>query len=420
MKIHKIKGFADLFVPESSTFTFMENKARSIFSSYGFTELRTPILEYTELFKRSIGEETDVVHKEMYTFSDEKGRSYSLRPEATAGVMRAFIENSIFNKESVSKLFTTGPMFRHERPQKGRFRQFHQINCECLGADSPFCDAELICMLMFFLNNIGIKNTQLQINSLGCPKCRPVFIDNLKQYLKQVSQEDLCSDCQRRMETNPLRVFDCKQEKCKEIVKSAPQISAFLCQDCKEHFDVVLELLQQQNVPYILNPLLVRGLDYYCRTTFEVVSGEIGAQSAIAGGGRYDGLVAMLGGPEIPGIGFACGLERLALLLPEQTQQGLDFYLLALCPEAQKPGFSLAEELRGLGYHGLMNYTLAGFKSSMRQANKSGAKYCLILGSDELARAEIGLKNMQDGTQEQVKLADVVPFFQQHIAATGN
>ena len=408
MKINKIKGFSDLFTPDSTTFTFIENKARAIFANYGFTELRTPILEYTDLFKRSIGEETDVVHKEMYTFSDEKGRSYSLRPEATAGVMRAYIENTLYSKETVSKLFTTGPMFRHERPQKGRLRQFHQINCECIGVDSPLCDAEIITMLMHFLTAIDISDIALQINSLGCKNCRPVFKQALSDYLNQLNPEALCADCQRRITTNPLRVLDCKQESCQQVVAAAPKISDYLCADCQKHFASVLGYLEAQKLSYELNPRLVRGLDYYCRTTFEVVTKAIGAQSAIAGGGRYDGLISMLGGPDLPGVGFACGLERLALLVPPVEAKNLDFYLLVMDEAGFAKGFALAETLRSNGRRGLLNYQVAGFKSSMRQADKSGAKYCLILGSEELAKNEITIKNMQDGQQKQVLMEQVL------------
>ncbi len=323
-KIQAIKGFADLFADESRLFAFLEQSARTVFFRYGFTELRTPLMEYTDLFCRSIGTETDVVQKEMYTFADSKGRSMSLRPEATAGVMRAYVENNIGAKEGVSKFFTTGPMFRHERPQKGRMRQFHQINCECIGPKEPEADAEMISMLMYFLAYIGIRNITLQLNSLGCPNCRPAYRDLLKSWLKSLDTDILCEDCKRRMETNPLRVLDCKNPQCQETTKNAPLMLDHACEECAKHFQVVKNCLNTQNIAYEINHRLVRGLDYYTRTAFEVVSNNIGAQGSIAGGGRYDGLVESIGGPSVAGIGFACGMERLALLLEAPQGEKLE------------------------------------------------------------------------------------------------
>ena len=399
MKVTRIKGFADLFSPESDLFYALEQKARAVFSSCGFKEVRTPILEPTELFIRSIGEETDVVNKEMYTLTTEKGRSYTLRPEATAGVMRAYIENALFSQEQISRLFTIGPMFRHERPQKGRFRQFHQINCECLGVESPLVDADMIVMLMRFLRSIGLKKIELQINSLGCSACRPLYKKTLQDFLFSLDTQSLCLDCQRRMTTNPLRVLDCKREECKAQTEHAPIIADSLCEECKSHFSSVLELLRKQNIEPVLNPRLVRGLDYYCRTTFEVVSGEIGSQSAVAGGGRYDGLVSSLGGPNVPGIGFACGMERLALIVPKEAPAPLDFFLLASDKDALPTGFEMMQKFRFSGLKGIMNYQVQSFKSLMRQADKSGARFCLILGSNELENGTVTIKSMRDGTQ---------------------
>ncbi|MCR5813756.1 MAG: histidine--tRNA ligase [Desulfovibrio sp.] len=408
MKISKIKGFADLYGAESDRFTFMENQARKIFAACGFTELRTPILEQTELFKRSIGEETDVVNKEMYSLTTEKGRSYSLRPEATAGVMRAYIENSLYSKNQICRLFTTGPMFRHERPQKGRLRQFHQINCECLGSESPLADADMITMLMRYLHTLGLENIRLEINSLGCSACRPHFRQALQDFLAALDADCLCEDCQRRRSVNPLRVLDCKREACKTVIENAPRISDYLCADCKRHFSMVMDLLEQQQVSAIVNPKLVRGLDYYCRTTFEVVSGEIGAQSAIAGGGRYDGLISALGGPDIPGIGFACGMERLALLLPDMQPVSPDFYLLIMEEKDFSKGFRLLQSLRAQGLKGEMNYTCQSFKSLLRQADKSQAAFCLIIGTEESLNNSVTLKSMRDGNQQSIQINDIV------------
>lgn len=412
MSIARIKGFADMFPPDSDQFTRIENTARQVFGRYGFVELRTPLLEFTELFCRSIGEETDVVQKEMYTFPDRKGRSLTLRPEATAGVMRAYIESGLTNREPVSRLFTTGPMFRYERPQKGRMRQFHQINCECLGSHSPMADAELVSMLLRFLSDLGLTDLTLKMNSLGCSECRPKFKQALLEYLAGVDRDALCPDCARRVETNPLRVLDCKQPGCRAITDNAPKLIDYNCPECRAHFDTVLELLQGQALAFELDHRLVRGLDYYCRTTFEVVSGSIGAQAAVAGGGRYDGLVKSLGGPDVPGVGFACGMERLALMMGEGSGAAADFYLVAMDAQSRAQGWQLAQKLRDAGLTGEMNFSEAGFKSLMRQAGKSGAKYCLIIGPDEAAQGTVVVKNLESGEQSAVPQSGVLQFLQ--------
>ena len=412
MSIARIKGFADMFPPDSDQFTRIENTARQVFGRYGFVELRTPLLEFTELFCRSIGEETDVVQKEMYTFPDRKGRSLTLRPEATAGVMRAYIESGLTNREPVSRLFTTGPMFRYERPQKGRMRQFHQINCECLGSHNPMADAELVSMLLRFLSDLGLTDLTLKMNSLGCSECRPKFKQALLEYLAGVDRDALCPDCARRVETNPLRVLDCKQPGCRAITDNAPKLIDYNCPDCRAHFDTVLELLQGQALAFELDHRLVRGLDYYCRTTFEVVSGSIGAQAAVAGGGRYDGLVKSLGGPDVPGVGFACGMERLALMMGEGSGAAADFYLVAMDAQSRAQGWLLAQKLRDAGLTGEMNFSEAGFKSLMRQAGKSGAKYCLSIGPDEAAQGTVVVKNLESGEQSAVPQSGVLQFLQ--------
>ena len=412
MSIARIKGFADMFPPDSDIFTRMENTGRDIFSRYGFVELRTPIVEFTELFQRSIGEETDVVQKEMYTFPDRKGRSLTLRPEATAGVMRAYIESGLANREPVSRLFTTGPMFRYERPQKGRMRQFHQINCECLGSHSPYADADLISMLLRFLDALGLKDLTLKVNSLGCAECRPKFKEALLAYLQTVDSAALCPDCARRVNTNPLRVLDCKQPGCRAITDAAPKLLDYNCPDCRAHFDTVLGLLGAENLAYELDHRLVRGLDYYCRTTFEVVSGSIGAQAAVAGGGRYDGLVKSLGGPDTPGVGFAAGMERLALMMGEGNANPADFYLVAMDAQSRTQGYALAQNLRGAGLRGEMNFSEGGFKSLMRQAGKSGARYCLIMGPDEAAQNTVVIKNLESGEQTAVPQSEALHFLQ--------
>jgi histidyl-tRNA synthetase len=403
------KGFADIFEPESTVFSFMEKTARRVFSSYGYTELRIPILEQTDLFARGIGAETDVVQKEMYTFPDKKGRSVTLRPEATAGVMRAYIEANCNAREAVSKLFTYGPMFRYERPQKGRMRQFHQLNCECIGASEPLADAELILMLMTFLTEIGLAGLSLRINSLGCRECRPAYNDALKAFLDRLKPEDLCEDCRRRKDTNPLRVLDCKVPSCKTRTENAPRILEYNCPACREHFRCVLDALEKANLPYVTAHRLVRGLDYYNRTTFEVVSETIGAQGAVAGGGRYDGLAKLLGGPDTPAVGFAAGMERLALMIDQAGgAPGAvlpDFYLAVLDGAALADALAITQRLREAGKRGEVSFTVKSLKSQMRQASKTGARKCLLLGGNEVAAQSVTIKDMETGGQVSVPLA---------------
>lgn len=395
----RIKGVADIFEPESIKYTQMEAAARHIFGLYAFEELRTPLLEFTNLFRRSIGTETDVVQKEMFTFTDSRGREMSLRPEATAGVMRAAIDGGLAREGIVSRFYTMGPMFRHERPQKGRMRQFHQINCECLGTQSPLADASMILMLLAFLENIGVPGLSLRLNTLGCRECRPAYIEKLRAWLAGRDEALLCENCRQRKNTNPLRVLDCKDDGCRKLLTGAPKLADNICPACREHFSTVLNLLEKSGVCYSLDDNLVRGLDYYCRTTFEVVSESIGAQTAVAGGGRYDGLVAQLGGADIPGVGFACGMERLALLMREPSRPGHVFYIAPLCPEALEPAFMLAESLHRAGLSGEAAFSAASLKSQLRKASARGARFALLLGPDELSANQVAVKDMRDGAQ---------------------
>ncbi len=384
----------------------MEGKAREVFGSYGYNELRVPILEHTELFARSIGAETDVVQKEMYTFPDRKGRSLTMRPEATAGMMRACIEKG--GQEGISKYFSYGPMFRYERPQKGRMRQFHQIDCECLGAHEPQADAEVVLMLMHFLGELGLNELELQINTLGCKACRPAYRELLTKFLQGIDHEQLCEDCKRRVQSNPLRVLDCKASTCKALTENAPTMQEHVCPDCQSHFNTVMGVLEKASQPFVLNHRLVRGLDYYMRTTFEVVSTNIGAQSSVAGGGRYDGLVSQLGGPDLPGIGFACGMERLALLMQKESAPEQDFYLAVLEAEALDTALLLACSLRRAGKKGEVSFAARSAKSQLRQAGKSGARYCLILGGNEYAKGSILVKDMTSGEQHEVMQEELI------------
>ncbi|WP_300158320.1 histidine--tRNA ligase [Solidesulfovibrio sp.] len=407
-KIQKIKGFADLLPEQSRVFQRLEDTARAVFGRYGYREARVPILERTELFSRSIGEETDVVQKEMYTFPDRKGRMLTMRPEATAGMVRAYVENGLHAQEELSKLFTYGPMFRYERPQKGRMRQFHQLDVEAFGSPSPLLDAEMLFMLHHFLTELGITELTFELNSLGCPKCRPDYQNALNEYFKGFDSGQLCEDCLRRKLTNPLRVLDCKVPSCKELTRGAPKITDYLCPDCAEHFSTVKSLLDRGGLDYTLNPRLVRGLDYYVRTTFEITSGNIGAQTAVAGGGRYDGLVRTLGGPDLPGVGFACGMERLALLMADPGPSAPDFHIVAMGADALDAGLLLAQELRAAGFGGECALAHKSTKSQMRGADKSQARFCLILGEAELAAGTVVVKNMRDASQATVPLAGVI------------
>ncbi len=407
-KIQKIKGFADMFGAEAEKFTRMESAARELFSRYGFSELRLPILEKTELFAKSIGEDTDVVGKEMYTFADRKNRSLTMRPEATAGMCRALIESKTHQPGKVSKYFTFGPMFRYERPQKGRLRQFHQLDVEIFGAPEATADAEIILLLDVFLRSLGLENLIVELNSLGCPTCRPVYRQALVDFYNSLDTDKLCEDCQRRKESNPLRVLDCKVPACKELVENAPMVTDHLCNECVPHFESVKTILDAAGLDYVLNPRLVRGLDYYQRTTFEVISGEIGSQSSVAGGGRYDGLIKNLGGGNVCATGFAIGMERIALLLDEQEAPAPDFYIAVVDEAATNEAMLLAQQLRLAGKSGICDFAKGSMKSRMRSANKTRAKFCLILGGDEMASKTVTVKDMSENGEQKTVSRDEV------------
>lgn len=410
MEFTTIKGFKDILPEEVGNWQRLESTARSILGSFGFQEIRLPLLEWTELFSRGIGKETDIVSKEMYTLEDSKGRSMTLRPEATASVVRAYIQHRMDQTGGVQKLFTIGPMFRHERPQKGRFRQFHQINAEVFGDPGPKSDADLIVMAMHLFQMIGLTDLTLFLNSLGCAVCRPAFRDELKNYLAQQTNR-LCSDCQRRAETNPMRVFDCKVEDCNTVVSGAPSILRFLCQACQDHFESVKAYLDILGISFSLNPRLVRGLDYYTRTTFEIQTEKLGAQNAVAGGGRYDGLVKLLGGPDQPAIGFAVGVERVIALLEEQGASEVkrpDLFVVAMGEDAEKRCFNWVMDLRKCGHWVEMDYSGKGLKSQMKKAGRLGVKKVLIVGEDELVSGKGLLKDMDMGGQEEVELTNVI------------
>ncbi len=408
MSIRALKGFKDILPDEVVLWQFIEQAARDIFSRYGFEEIKVPILEKTELFVRTIGESTDIVEKEMYTFADRNGAFITMRPEGTAPVIRAYIENGLHVRGAVQRLFTIGPMFRHERPQKGRMRQFHQMSVEVLGSSSARLDTEVMAMAWQILQAIGLE-ASLEINSLGCAVCRPAFKEALQDFLRERT-EKLCDDCRRRSSSNPLRVLDCKSAHCQEEYSVAPAITDHLCGGCRDHFDEVKQALTGLGVPFAVNSKMVRGLDYYTRTTFELLTTELGAQGAIGAGGRYDGLVHQLGGPDVPGIGFAMGMERLVMLLDQKKDRqelaaGLDIFLVTLGETAAAKGFVLMQELRAGGLRVMMDHEGRSMKSQMKQADKMKAGHVLILGDDELVKDEALLKDMYSGSQEPVALA---------------
>ena len=411
MSIKALKGFKDILPDEVGLWQFIEKTARDIFQRYGFEEIKVPILEKTELFVRTIGESTDIVEKEMYTFVDRNGASITMRPEGTAPVIRSYIENGLYVRGSVQRLYTVGPMFRHERPQKGRLRQFHQMSVEVLGSNSTRIDTEVMAMAWHILQEIGLP-ASLEINSLGCPECRPSFKEAMQGFLQKRSKH-LCEDCQRRSNTNPLRVLDCKSEHCQAQYVSAPSILDHLCGACSQHFREVRQNLSLLGVPFAVNAKMVRGLDYYTRTTFELITTELGAQGAIGAGGRYDGLVRQLGGPEVPGIGFAMGMERLVMLLSQKQNERLetlpllDLFLVTLGEAASEKGFILLQMLRSQGLRVMMDHEGRSMKNQLKQADKQNARFTLILGDNELANCEVLLKDMHSGEQQLVELTPV-------------
>jgi histidyl-tRNA synthetase len=389
-----VKGFRDVLPEESDRWRTLEDAAFRLFGRYGFGEVRVPIVERTDLFARSLGETTDIVEKEMYSFVDRDDTSLTLRPEATAGVVRAYLETGLANRDPQARLAYRGPMFRRERPQKGRYRQFHQIGVEVLGRDDALVDAELLVMLTEYLRLVGARDTRLELNSLGDATCRPVYRERLRAF-GESHRAELCADCHRRLEKNPFRLLDCKVPECRAVMADAPMMRDSLCAPCREHFDAVRALLGAEGVDFTESPRLVRGLDYYCRTAFEVVAGGLGAQNAIGGGGRYDGLVAALGGPDVPGIGFALGLERLAMVTaPEATTAGIVAVVLPLEERAVEPGLSLATRLRAAGISVTVEAPGRSLKALLRAADRRGARFAVILGGDELASGRATVRDL--------------------------
>ena len=402
--IQLIRGFKDILPGEVELWQAVESVARQLLEDFGFKEIRIPIMERTELFARSIGEDTDIVEKEMYTFADRKGELITLRPEATASVVRAYIQHRLYASDPVQKFYTIGPMFRRERPQKGRYRQFYQINAEIFGVRSGLADVQLIFMLVTLFSRLQIADVRAHINSLGCPKCRPEFKSALSEFLSSLS-ETLCADCLRRKDRNPLRVLDCKVPSCREAMAGAPAIVDHLCSECKSDFDGVKSMLDKLAVPFVVDKNLVRGLDYYARTTFEIQTESLGAQNAVAGGGRYDGLVAELGGPDIPATGFAIGLDRLTELTGQAAgplYRKPDIFVAALGNKSRQRAFEWICAFGDEGIRAELDFEGKGLKGQMKRADRLEAGHVLIVGEDELENGDAILRNMD--TKEQVSV----------------
>jgi histidyl-tRNA synthetase len=394
-KIGGVKGFHDVLPPQSERFTAIEARLRAVLASYGYDEIRIPIAERTELFARSLGETTDIVEKEMYSFTDRDGSSLTLRPEGTASVVRAAIEAGLAQRDQAAKLYYLGPMFRRERPQKGRTRQFHQLGAELIGRDDPLADAELVTLLTDCLAAAGAGDTRLVLNSLGDATCRPAYRQALTEF-GEAHRAELCANCRERIARNPLRLLDCKEESCRQVMQAAPQLTAFLCEDCRAHFAEVERLLTAVGVHYTVDPRLVRGLDYYVRTAFEVLASNLGAQNAVAGGGRYDGLFAALGGPAIGAIGFAMGLERVLMAAADAVPvTAPEVSIIPLADAAAPPAFALARRLRLAGARTELEASGRSLKSAMRRADKLGAHFAVLIGPDELASGRATVRDLR-------------------------
>lgn len=405
------RGTKDILPDTVGDWNYVEGEIRELCRRFGYSEIRTPIFEHTELFQRGIGEGTDVVDKEMYTFTDRGERSITLRPENTASAVRAYLQNKLYAQSNLVKLFYIGSMFRYDRPQAGRMREFHQFGVEALGEANPAVDAEVILLAMNLLEGLGLKDLELSINSVGCPKCRSKYRTMLQDFFRD-KLEDLCEDCRSRFERSPLRILDCKKDSDKPYMADAPKITDCLCEECADHFAKLKELLTSAGISFTHDPRLVRGLDYYTKTAFEIKYPPLGAQSAVAGGGRYDGLIEEMGGNPTPAVGFATGLERLLLalesqnLLPEKNRS-VDAYVVALGETAQAEGFKLLNSLRQQGLSAAMDFAGRSMKAQMKQANKLGAKYSVILGEDEIAEGVVMLRSMEDSSQVKVPMNQV-------------
>ena len=408
MKLIKAaRGTKDIFGEDAVKYTYISKTAQEIFESYGYTFIKTTIFEETDLFKRGIGEGTDVVEKEMYTFKDRGDRSLTLRPENTASVVRSYLENAIYGKEDVTKYYYNGSMFRYERPQAGRQREFNQIGVEVLGESSPILDAEVIAMSYSLLEKLGITDLEVHINSVGTNASRTKYREMLLNFLEPM-KEELCEDCRMRMEKNPLRVLDCKVDKCKELTKDAPSIIDSLNEEERAHYETVKKYLDIFGVKYVEDSRLVRGLDYYSSTVYEIVTNKLGAQGTVLGGGRYDNLLKQLGDKDIPAVGFAAGVERMMMLLEDYPKNNPDVYVAWLGENTQEFGLKIAKILRDNGIKTFVDFNSKGMKSHMKKADKLAVKYCIIVGEDEMNKDVVVLKDFSARTQEEMSLEKAI------------
>ncbi len=416
-----IKGTQDILPGEVYKNQFIEQTVIDIASKFGFRELRTPVFEHTELFQRGVGETTDVVQKEMYTFDDKGGRSITLRPEGTAGVARAFLEHGLFNEALPQKLCYVLNCYRYEKPQAGRWREFQQFGVEMLGTASPAADAEVISLANEIFAFLGVENLQLELNSIGCPECRKNYHKALKEYF-EAKKDNLCPTCLGRLDKNPMRILDCKSPVCKDIAKDAPVIIDYLCEDCANHFDSVKKFLDAMDIEYVVNPRIVRGLDYYTRTVFEFVSTEIGAQGTVCGGGRYDGLIEQLGGPHTPSLGFAMGTGRLMMLMEAQgieipTPSSCDLYIAPMGENALTKAMKFVADLRANGVFAQTDVSGRSLKAQMKYADKIGTKYTMVLGDNEIEQGKANIKDMATGNSFEIELDDLAESFMSFLIA---
>lgn len=410
-----IKGTKDVLPKEVHKNQYIEATALDIAEKFGYKEIRTPMFEHTELFQRGVGDTTDVVQKEMYTFDDKGGRSITLRPEGTAGAVRSYLENGLCNEALPQKVCYVGPCFRYEKPQAGRLREFHQFGVECFGTASPLADAELISLGKTIFDALEVKDISLEINSIGCPTCRAEYHKALKEYFSS-RKDELCDTCRDRLDRNPMRILDCKSPVCSEIAKDAPVVLDYLCEECNEHFKKVQEYLKSMHIDYTINPKIVRGLDYYTKTVFEFITNSIGAQSAVAAGGRYDGLVDELGGQKTPSLGFAMGLERLMMLMDAQNApfpdaSAPDLFVVALGDKATLKAVEIVKDMRAEGFTALMDLNQRSVRAQMKYADKLGAKFNIVIGDNEVENGTAKLKNMSTGEETDIALETFVSGF---------
>lgn len=406
------RGTKDVLPSDVYKWTYVEKMFRDICGKFGYREIRTPVFEHTELFKRGVGETTDIVQKEMYTFTDNGGRDITLKPEGTAPVVRAFIENKLYADAQPTKLFYITPCFRYERPQAGRLRAFHQFGVEVFGAENPSVDAEVISIAMTFFEKLGLKNLELKINSIGCPECRKKYNEALREFLKQ-KLDKLCNTCTDRYERNPMRIIDCKKEECQKELKDVPLILDYICDDCKEHFDKLQKYLSLMGLSFEIDPRIVRGLDYYNRTAFEIISREIGSQATVCGGGRYDGLVEEIGGPSTPGVGFGLGIERLILTLENNNieipkPKGLDVFIVTMGSRANEKAMEISQNLRKNMISVDIDHLGRSTKAQFKYSNKVNSFYTIVIGDNELDNNSVALKNMDTGEQEEISLDSII------------